>query len=73
MKNSLDNTIKLLLIREKNLIFTEDMRLAKQELLLGDMMSTNSSNEETPRKLEKIKKKRRLLGDKLLELSLKIN
>lgn len=64
--------MKLLLLKEEELIFKEDINLANQELLLSEKLNANILDEEIPKKLEKIKIQRKILRDKNLELHHKI-
>ncbi|GKU82951.1 hypothetical protein [Niallia sp. NCCP-28] len=68
----MNNTMKLLLLKEEELIFKEDINLANQELLLSEKLNANILDEEIPKKLEKIKIQRKILRDKNLELHHKI-
>ncbi|PKG24405.1 hypothetical protein [Niallia nealsonii] len=68
----MNTTIKLLLLKEEELIFKEDINLANQELLLSEKLNANSLDKEIPKKLEKIKIQRKILRDKNLELHHKI-
>lgn len=64
--------MKLLLLKEEELIFKEDINLANQELLLNEKLNANILDKEIPKKLEKIKIQREILRDKNFELYHKI-
>jgi len=68
----LDTTRKLLLLKEEELIFKEDINLANQELLLSEKLNANLLDTEIPKTLEKLKIRRKILQDKNLELHHKI-
>jgi len=60
--------MKLLLLKQEELVFKEDIKLASQELLLSEKLSSNKWDKEILKKLEKLKIKRKILQDKNLEL-----
>jgi len=60
--------MKLLLLKQEELVFKEDIKLASQELLLSEKLSANKWDKEILKKLEKLKIKRKILQDKNLEL-----